>query len=203
MTTENPPSHPELLDELAGAFIDSGYDFKAIIRAIMLADAYQLTSVETRSGTSPAPQLFSRMNVKTLKPSQVFDSLIEATGYRSAELPRLRTRLLTRFPRNDRSLEAQSSIPQALALMNGELLAAATRLEGNNTLSAVIASPFSDTSGRIETLYLAALGRAPRAEEKDRLVKYVTKGGPSGNPDRALADVFWALLNSAEFIHNH
>ena len=35
------------------------------------------------------------------------------------------------------------------------------------------------------------------------LVPYIEKGGPSGDPKKALADVFWALLNSSEFIFNH
>jgi len=200
MTSENPPSHPELLDELARGFVTSGYDFKFLIRAIMRTDAYQLTSVETRPAPLPDARLFSRMNVKALGPAELFDSIIEATAYRSADLPRQRARLLVRFPRTERRLEGQSSIPQALALMNGELLAAATRLDGDNTLGAVVASPFLDTAGKIETLYLAALGRTPRAEEKTRLVKFVRD---AANSDRALADVFWALLNSAEFIHNH
>ena len=48
-----------------------------------------------------------------------------------------------------------------------------------------------------------ALARKPRPEESARLVKYVDQGGMSANPKQALADVFWALLNSAEFILNH
>jgi hypothetical protein len=201
MTSENPPSHPELLDELARAFAASGYDFKFLIRAIMGSDAYQLTSVETRSTPMADARLFSRMNVKALAPAELFDSIVEATAYRSGDLARQRARLLVRFPRTERRLEGQSSIPQALALMNGELVAAATRLDGDNTLSAVLASPFLDTAGKIETLCLAALGRSPRPEEKARLVKFVADAG--AGRERALADVFWALLNSAEFIHNH
>ena len=42
-----------------------------------------------------------------------------------------------------------------------------------------------------------------RDEELERLVKYVEKGGPSSDSKKALADVFWALLNSSEFIFNH
>ena len=52
------------------------------------------------------------------------------------------------------------------------------------------------------TLYLAALGRKPTAAESAKLVPYVEKGGPAGDPNQALADVFWALLNSSEFVFN-
>jgi hypothetical protein len=61
-------------------------------------------------------------------------------------------------------------------------------------------SPFLDTAGKVETLFLASLGRPPRPEEKDRFVQYVTEAADRGP---ALGDVFWALLNSAEFSHNH
>ena len=35
------------------------------------------------------------------------------------------------------------------------------------------------------------------------MVQYVQSGGPKKDPKRALADVFWALLNSGEFLLNH
>ena len=64
-------------------------------------------------------------------------------------------------------------------------------------------APFLDTEGKLNALYLAALSRSLRPEEKSRLVRYVESGGPSRDPDKALADVFWAILNSSEFILNH
>lgn len=203
LIAENPPSHPALLDELAREFVAVRFDLKFVTRAIMLSETYQRTSVESRAGAAPDPRLFSRMNVKALTPAELLDSLIEATAYRAPNLARQRAALLARFPQSDRRLEGQSSIPQALALMNGELLAAAIRPDGDNTLAALLASPFLDTDARVEALFLAALSRPPRADEKARLVKYVTSGGASGNTEKALGDVFWALLNSAEFIHNH
>ena len=42
-----------------------------------------------------------------------------------------------------------------------------------------------------------------RPSEAARLVPYVESGGPSKDPNKALADVFWMLLNSSEFILNH
>jgi len=59
------------------------------------------------------------------------------------------------------------------------------------------------TPGRIEALYLQTLSRKPRPEESERLVRYVESGGPRHDPKEALTDVFWALLNSAEFMLNH
>ena len=54
-----------------------------------------------------------------------------------------------------------------------------------------------------EALYLAALTRRPRPDELTKLVGYVDRGKTDSERTRALADVFWALLNSPEFRFNH
>ena len=40
-------------------------------------------------------------------------------------------------------------------------------------------------------------------EEREKYASYVDRGGPSGDKKKALADVFWVLLNSTEFLFNH
>lgn len=42
------PSHPQLLDHLAGQFIDSGWDVKQLIKSIVMSDSYQQTSLASR-----------------------------------------------------------------------------------------------------------------------------------------------------------
>jgi hypothetical protein len=190
--------HDSLLDELAGEFVKHGYDLKYLIRAIVLSRAYQLSSAAPPGGADGAAA-FARMPVRALAPEQILDALATATGIRAASPD-----LATRFARQDeKPTEVQTSILQALTLMNGKLVDDATVLERSETLAAVANAPFLDTAGKVEVLYLATLSRPPRPEESARLVRYVEKGGPSGDRDRALADVFWALLNSGEFILNH
>ena len=46
-----------------------------------------------------------------------------------------------------------------------------------------------DDPGRVEAIYLAALGRKPTVEERTELVKYVSSGGPHKDRGKALADV--------------
>ena len=104
---------------------------------------------------------------------------------------------------NGSAIERQTSILQALALMNGAFTANATSLENSVTLGAIVEFPLMTDHERIKTLYLATLTRLPRSEESDRLAKYVASGGPTKNSKAALADVFWALLNSSEFLFNH
>src|SRR5579871_3759255 len=198
---ENPPSHPELLEELARQFVAHHFDIKYLIRAITNSQTYQRSSAATDRRSEDA-RLFARMAVKGLSPEQFFDSLAEAIGFHedSRPTPRLdgqpvntpRAMFLAKFSNQENRTEWQTSILQALALMNGRFIDDATSIERSKTLAAVVDAPFLSTEQRIETLYLATLSRKPRAEELKRLVKYVTSGGPKGNQADALADVFWA-----------
>lgn len=203
----NPPSHPELLEDLAAWFISSGYDRQALIRALTATRAYGLSSDAEQSRTAD-PRLFARGPVRGLTADQFYDSLAQAVGLppdltanpRGIVVNGPRAAFLEKFAAgDDRPTEHQTSIPQALALMNGAFVAGATDLAQGETLGAVADAPFLDDQGRVETLFLAALSRRPRPEESARLVAYVASRG--SRP--ALADIFWALLNSAEFKLNH
>jgi hypothetical protein len=205
---ENAPSHPELLDDLARSFVAARFDLGYLTRALCLSQAYQRTSART-DASQDDPRLFARMGVKGLSAEQLFDSLALAVGYRDRDLGALteapgspRNQFLTLFAPQGPPSEPQTSILQALTLMNGKFVAAATRLETSATLTAVVGTPGMDTAGRVEALYLAALGRKPTQQEQQRLTGYVRKKG-NDEEARRLADVFWMLLNSAEFRLNH
>jgi hypothetical protein len=201
---------PDLLDELGRAFADRGFDLKFLIRAITLSRAYQRTSAG--AGDAPDPRLFARAAVRPLSGDQLYDSLLIATGLDEDALARPagygkpevapRQAFLAFFAKGEAAASGRT-ILQALLMMNGRLTGDATDLKRGRTLSAVAEAPFLNTDGRVETLYLAALGRRPRAAERERLVTYVESGGPHRDRNRALADVFWVLLNSAEFGTNH
>ena len=150
------------------------------------------------------------MSVRGLSAGQLFSSLAQATGYRENAGPYMmdaggaRGRFIDLFAsRDERPTEAQTSILQALTLMNGPIVAGATSLESGDTLAAVAEAPYLDTAGRVEELYLAALTRRPRPDESALLVGYVEKLDTPEARSRALADVFWAILNGPEFKHNH
>jgi hypothetical protein len=210
---DNPASHPELLDLLARELVRHKFDLTFLIRAITASDAYGRSSTLTHDSQRD-PRAFAIMALKGLTPEQVFDSLAMATGYRENAAPMERrgfggfatprAEFLAKFANPvDRRTEHQTSILQALALMNGKFIADATSVQRSEVLAAVLDSPFLDHRGRLDTLFLAALARPMRPSEAGRLVPYVTAGGPTRQPGRALADVFWVLLNSSEFIFNH
>jgi hypothetical protein len=207
---DNLPSHPELLDELAKEFAAHDFDLKFLIRAIIASRTYQLSSALSDKSQKD-PRLFARMAVRGLSPEQLFDSVSEAIGYKDygstdnnrgfnqfgVNTPR--ALFLSKFATSAKRGETETSILQALFMMNSDFMAKATRLDGNDTLK-YIANSSIKPAKRIEQLYLITLSRVPRAEESARLIKYVEKGGKTGDSKKAFEDILWALLNSAEFM---
>lgn len=199
---DNPPSDPALLDDLARAFVDSDFDLAFLIRSICRSEAYQRTSARTHP-SQDGTRLPARMPVKALTGEQFFDSLALATGYRDdQDKGAARRQFLTRFALAGPAGEPETSVQQALTLLNGRFVAWASDPERCPTLIAVTQLPGLTTTARIETLYLATLSRKPTAEERERLERHVRKADNNRQAER-LADVFWMLLNSAEFRLNH
>ena len=87
---------------------------------------------------------------------------------------------------------------QALLLMNGrELQTELTRKDNNTVMNAMK----KGSDGRIlDELCIVALGRPANPREHALLDP---KKIPRGNPIAFWEDVFWAFLNSNEFILNH
>ena len=211
-TEYNACSHPELLASLTAKLVEQDFDVKFLIRAITSSRAYQLSSAGTKKAETD-PQLFASMAVKGLTPDQLFDSLAEATGFFEAFTVRqpndnnsrmtARAEILELFANDsDPATLQQTSILQALALMNGQFTASAVDLQQSRTLAAVVSFPMTPEE-RVESLFFATLSRAPTAQEKQLFVEYVKAGGVTNSQSQALADVFWALLNSSEFSTNH
>ena len=68
------------------------------------------------------------------------------------------------------------------------------------TLRAVVDAPFLEASQKVEALYLAALTRKPEPRELEKMLSHVV--GQAGKDERrqAYTDIYWALLNSPEFV---
>jgi hypothetical protein len=152
------------------------------------------------------------MALKGLSPEQIFDSIAQATGYHEPSGNRNPLGMMSNTPRDefiqtfdnsrDTVTEQQTTILQALSMMNGQFVSDATGMEKSATLSAIVEFPLMTTPERVEALYLAALSRKPRGDELARLIPYVDSGGAAKDPKKALSDVFWAILNSSEFLFN-
>ncbi len=117
---ENAPSHPELLDELAKAFVDSGYDLKYLTKSLVLTKAYQFSSTLPDRPSTSESRLFVRMPVRGLTGEQLYDSLRVAAGLpvERDDLDPLNARERKRFStqfHTERAATAQRSIIQSLA----------------------------------------------------------------------------------------
>lgn len=77
-----PPSHPELLDWLAQAFIADGWSFKQLHRRIMLSRVYQLSSAdqEANLAVDPINQWHWRFNRQRLDAESLRDTLLALSG---------------------------------------------------------------------------------------------------------------------------
>jgi hypothetical protein len=201
-------THPEVLDELAQQFIAHRYDINYLIRTIASTKAYQRSSKGNPEAREDVVH-FARMSIRGMSPEQLFDSVAETSEYKESVpqnqfqfnpfLNTPRREFLSKFAGQEKRIDSTTSILQALFMMNSKFTNDLTSIEKNKTLQTIVEHKESTTAQRIERIYLVVLSRPPRGEELSRLIRYVESGGPRRDPRLALADVYWALLNSAEF----
>ncbi|MBL9172695.1 MAG: DUF1553 domain-containing protein [Verrucomicrobiales bacterium] len=82
------PSHPELLDWLAGEFIRSGWSLKSLHRLILTSAAWNQSSVatqETALAIDPSNELLWRQNLRRLDAESLWDSLLSISGQLNPE----------------------------------------------------------------------------------------------------------------------
>jgi len=210
---DNPPTHPEVLDLLAGELRQSNFDLKHLIRCLCLSAAYQRTS-EPRDGNTEDQLLYSHAAIKTMSPGVFYDSLKVATGWPKLKvgLPEQKVKLTVSskftprevfvdFFRSAQGTEADPldndhGIPQALKLMNAAQLSSVPPVVQRLVASGATREQI------VEQLYLAALARRPLPAEISLLDTYFNQRRDV-RADDAYAGVVWILINSAEFISNH
>lgn len=196
-----------VLDDLAREFAAADFDLQWLIEGICKSRVYQRLS-ETREHPAEDSPLSTHRPLKTLSPEQVFDALEQALMLpvgRSDQSPRYNRQGATFMQRlNEASSDApdqfKAGIPQALLIMNGVLVSNATDLDESRTLRAVVDAPFLETTQKIEALYLAALTRKPDAKELDKMLSHLDQQKDKDERRRAFTDIYWALLNSPEFV---
>ncbi|MCG8450302.1 MAG: DUF1549 and DUF1553 domain-containing protein [Pirellulales bacterium] len=214
MRPDNEPVCPELLETLSREFATSGHDLRKLLRALVLSDAYQLSS---RAATDEPSQAlaFARMNIKSFSADQLYDCIAVATQNESMLTGNGADGTLQRFGNQSRQAfieqfrapsgqrtDYHAGIPQALALMHGGLVHGATDLASSGLLKSLEA-PFFEDEQRVETLFLATFSRFPQKEELARMLAHLSAATNKAERQKALGDVLWALLNSAEFTFIH
>lgn len=210
------PSHPELLEDLASEFIAKNYSLRELLRTMAMSNAYQLASAY--DGPHPDESYFARRQPRRLPSEVLLDAVYTATGARAQfnvqgmglipkanQLPDtleggrsaqgLLLNTLGRGDRDDVVRTSDSSIAQALGMMNDPVVANRVRRAAGNTVQATLAAT-SDPNVVAEKLYLAALSRPPTADEKRIAVEYL-KAGPLAERTE---DLLYVLINSLEFL---
>jgi hypothetical protein len=206
------PRFPEALEALEKAWVGSGYDVRWLFRTVARTDAYQRAWRPASAGPGGAEPAVCPCR---LRPEQVFEALVQVLGFDEndkaipAPAPRsapavqrhtgLRNMVYQAF-KADPSLsreEVQGTIPQALVMMNSDLVHRGISAKGKTLLGRLLAEEHTDQQ-IIDGLYAVVLARKPEAREVAACLGYLKR---AGGREEGLEDVLWCLVNSTEFLH--
>jgi hypothetical protein len=211
----NPPSNPELLESLAKKLVEYNYDFKALVRDICNSQTYQRST--QRNESNQLDELnFAHGNVRRIQAEMMLDCISQATqtkdkfqglplGARAVQIAdgQTSTYFLTTFGRATRQtvcaceVNTDPNLSQALHLINGDTVQNKIA-QGGLIKSQLDAAKTPEQV--VESIYVRCLTRKPTADETAKLMQVVQQ---AANPQQGLEDVFWAVMNSREFIFNH
>jgi hypothetical protein len=213
----NPPINPALLDALTKDFIDHKFDTRHLMKQIVTSATYQRSSIPTPSNKHDE-QNFSHAIPRRIPAEALLDSLIQATavpenfpgvpaGFRAAQLPDANSenaflRLFGKSPRMEAcecERDNSSNMLQALHFLNGKSIQA--RVQNPNGRAMLLARQKIGDKEVITELYLWSLARHPSAAELQVGLNYF-KTNAAQRPEAA-QDLFWALLNSRDFLLMH
>ena len=231
MNLANPPSNAPLLEHLTREFVAHKYDLKWLHREILASDVYQ-RSWRPNETNRLDERNFSRANLRRLPAELAVDAVTLATASDRvaadlvASSEQVKTRAIgqtsgysgTRdeklfavylFGKPARELacdcerQASPSLQQTLYMRNDEeLFKLLDRKDG--WLAELAAAEKAGTrhtpTELVEAAYLRSLNRRPTAAEQQTALAHIAA---TDKPLAGLRDVFWALLNTKEFVVNH
>jgi hypothetical protein len=217
----NPPSHPELLDLLAKEFKEHGYDVRHLIRVITNSRVYQLAAEPNETNADDEIN-HSHGLIRRLGAEQLLDSMSKVLaapleipdfppGTRLAQIPEGRKHYrplktsLDRFaaafgkpPRliaSDCERSNDTTLGQVFQLISGPIVQDLLTRRGNR-IDMLLASTMNDRELNSE-IFWTVLSRAPTSREMDQSMTHLAV---TSDRHRACEDLFWALLNSKEFV---
>ena len=211
----NPASNPELLAELGKKFTEYKYDFKKLVKNICMSRTYQLSTKATSSNEGDTRN-FARGSIRRIRAETMLDCITQVTdtkdkfpglpmGARAVQIAdgSRSTYFLTTFGRATREtvcsceVKLEPTLSQSLHLLNGGTTTQKIQQGG------VVARRLKDKvppEQIVEELYIRCLSREPTGPEREKLTAIVAE---QKDKQKALEDVFWALLNTREFMFNH
>lgn len=211
----NPPANPALLDALAERLVASDYDLQGLVRAICNSDAYQRSTQPTPTNAGDERN-FARAQLRRLRAEILLDVISQVTGApdkfkglplgaRAVQIAdgNVSNYFLTTFGRARREtactceVRVEPNLSQALHLVNGQTVH--RKIHEGGRIGQLLEQGLSPAEV-LERLYVACLSREPTESEREALLASLAD---ASEPQQPLEDVFWALLNSKEFIFNH
>ena len=225
----NPASNPALFAKAAEFLIGKKFDLRELMRAILQSETYQRSSVALAENKADT-RFYSRYYPRRLMAEVALDAVSQVTriptlletdvrnanqakgtaypmGWRAIQLPdaNIANTFLKSFgsPAREVTCEcertAEPNVAQALHLSNGDTVN--QKLAAKDSIVAQALASGKPVAQLVEDAYLAALARLPTAGERERFEKVL--GDEKDGKDTLLADVYWALLSSREFLFNH
>ncbi len=210
----NPPSNPELLEALAQDFRAHGCDLKHLIRTIISSYVYRLSSLPS-SRNAMDTRNYSRHYRQRLRAEVVVDAISDITGAqesfsgmppgsRAQEIWTHRTESISldTFGRPDPNQDppcqrtTDTSLVQALHLMNSGRFH--EKVTGDSSRAARLAASERTPKEIVEEIYLLVYSRFP-SEAEDAVARRLFEE-PAATRRKACEDLFWALLNTPEFV---
>ena len=211
----NPPVNAELLAELGKRFTEYNYDFRRLVKDICTSRTYQL-STQTNESNEKDHRNFAHAELRRLRSEVMLDCITQLTsstdkfpglpvGARAVHIAdgNTSTYFLTTFGRAKREsvcsceVKMEPNLSQALHLMNGDTVN--EKIKQGGLIPNMIADK-KTPADIITEIYARSFCRKPTEQE---LAKLVAVAGEEKNPQPALEDIFWSLLNSREFLFNH
>ncbi len=222
------PTHPELLDFLAGELIRSGWRLKALHKQIMLSAVYQQSSAVAPAvrAADPANALFAHQPRRRLEGETIRDAILAVSGVldpkmfgpgtldnamqrrsiyfqiKRSQLPPMMTTFDGPDTLQSTGLRSSTTVaPQALLLLNNQSVRGAAR-----AWAAKLAK--EPTEQAVARAYVAAAGRPPASEEladvsaflRAQTESYQTAGKANAG-ELALADFCQSLFGLNEFLY--
>jgi hypothetical protein len=211
----NPPSNPALHRELGRRLAAYQFDIRPLVRDICSSQTYQLSTRRNRHNEWDERN-FSHGKIRRLRAEILLDCINQVTevrerfsglpeGSRAVRIANGRTShyFLTTFGRSTREtpctceVRTSPTLSQALHLLNGETTSG--KIEEGQVVAALLAQHHDplEVAGQ---LYVRSLTRLPTPDESEAIASRLSS---ADDAHVALTDLFWALLNSNEFLFNH